>query len=109
MTVDVSKTMRLAKVMSQTVAVCSLAMFAGCVLMVALTFVPYWSSLTPQAFLDVFGRFNILIPRTLGPILLPALIGVLGSLIATWRVPRQRLLWLLAAGCFFTTLALTAL
>ena len=84
-------------------------MFAGCGLMVALTLVPYWSSLTPQAFLDVFGRFNILIPRTLEPILLPALISVLGSLILTWRVPQRRLFWLLSAGCFFATLALTAL
>lgn len=104
-----TRAFRLTRTGVQTVAVCGLAMFSGCVLMVALTLVPYWQSLSPQAFLSVFESFNELIPNTLGVVLLPTLVCVVASVALAWRVPPLRWLWLAAALCFSTMLALTSL
>ena len=94
---------------TQIVAICGLAMFAGVILTVARTLVPYWQSLSAKAFLGAFAQFNHLVPAAVAPVLLPTLLAVLGSVLLTWRSPRSRLFWLLAGACLLLVLALTAL
>lgn len=83
-------------------------MFAGVILTVARTLVPYWRSLDADAFLSAFAQFNTLVPAAIAPILLPTLLAILGSVLLTWHDSRSRSLWLAAGACLLLTLALTA-
>ena len=92
---------------TQIVATCGLAAFAGFLLTVALTLVPYWKGLSAEVFLTTFGRFEQPLQTTVGTTLLPGLLGVAGSILLTWRDPGIPWLWLTAAGCLVMVLALT--
>lgn len=91
----------------QAIAVCGLATFAGFLLTVALTLVPYWKGLTTEAFLTAFGQLEGPLQTSVGASLAPSLLGVVGSVLLTWNSPGSRWLWLAAAGCLIFLLTLT--
>ena len=91
----------------QTVAVCGLATFAGFLLTVALTLVPYWKGLSAEAFLTAFGQLEQPLQTSVGASLVPSLLGVVGSLLLTWNTPSSRWLWLAAAVCLSCLIIVT--
>lgn len=101
--------MSILRMSTQVLAVLGLAMFAGIVLTVARTLVPYWQSLDAEAFPSAFAQFNTLVPAAIAPVLLPTLLALTGSVLFGWQDSRSRPLWLAASACLLSVLALTAL
>lgn len=93
---------------TQILAILGLATFAGIVLTVARTLVPYWQSLDTKVFFAAFAQFNTLIPAAIAPVPLPTLLALIGSVLLTWKGSRSRPLWLAASACLGLTLILTA-
>lgn len=88
------------------VAVCGLGAFLGVLVMVWLTLVPYWQSLSVEAFTAEFARLDGPIIRTIGAVLLPTLLSLVGSLWLGWSTP-GRWLWLAATVCLAALLVMT--
>lgn len=91
----------------QLVAVCGLGAFLGVLVMVWLTLVPYWRSLNVEAFAVQFALLDGPIIRTIGAVLLPTLLSLIGSLWLGWSTP-GRWLWLAATLCVAVLLVITA-
>ena len=101
--------MSILRISTQVLAVLGLATFAGIILTVARTLVPYWRSLNAETFFTVFAQFNALIPAAIAPVLLPTLLTLISSVLLTWKGSRSRPLWLAASACLLSVLVLTAL
>ncbi len=82
---------------------------AGVLLAIGMSFGAYWRSLPPAAFLDWFGANMRYVPRAVPLTLVPALIGLCGSLWMGWENPRERLLWGAALLCCVLKLVVTAI
>jgi uncharacterized membrane protein len=83
------------------------AMFAGAMLTIGVTLGGYWKSLPPSEFLDWFGQNVRFIMRVIPFVLVPALVGLGGSLWLGWAEANARLLWSAAIACILAVLALT--
>lgn len=91
----------------QIIAVCGLTTFAGFLLTVALTLIPYWKGLTTEAFLTAFAQLEQPLQTSVGVSLVPSLLAVVGSVLLTWNSPSSRWLWLAAAVCLISLIILT--
>ena len=87
-------------------AVCGAAGFAGVMLCIGLTLGGYWSSLPPADFLAWFAVNNRFVAISVPVIVLPTLIGLIGSLAVGWHSP-DRLWWGLSTICIVIVLVLT--
>ncbi len=87
-------------------AICGAAGFSGVMLSIGVTLGGYWRSLPAQEFLNWFAANNGFVARSVPIIVLPTLIGLVGSLWTTWTTPAF-LLWVLSTVCIATVLILT--
>ena len=88
-------------------AILGSAAFAGAMPTIGVTLGGYWKSLPPSEFLDWFGQNDKFIMRVIPLVVLPALVGLGGSLWFDWQETAQRLLWAAATVCVLAVLALT--
>lgn len=89
------------------IAICAMALFTGAMLNIGLTLGAYWKSLPPAVFLDWFATNSHLIARTIPFFVLPAAIGLIGSIYLGWSVPPSRALWLTALACLAGVMIIT--
>lgn len=89
-------------------AVCGSGAFAGALLTIGLTLGQYWRSLPPDEFLDWFSKNSTFVMRTIPFVLLPTLVGLVGSVWLSWPDRDQRLLWGSALACVILLLVVTA-
>lgn len=88
-------------------AVSGSAMFAGAMLVIGVTLGGYWKSLPPSDFLDWFALNNRFIMQAIPLVVIPALLGLIGSLWLGWSQAKMRALWIGALLCIAVVLALT--
>ena len=89
-------------------AVCGSAWFSGAMLCIGLTLGAYWRSLPPEEFLAWFAANNQLVARTIPITVLPAFIGLAGSIWIAWGTSTTALiLWCLSTLCFIGVLVFT--
>ena len=89
-------------------AICGSAWFSGAMLCIGLTLGAYWRSLPPDEFLTWFAANNQLVARTIPVTVVPAFIGLVGSIWLAWGTSTSSLiLWILSALCFIGVLAFT--
>ncbi len=67
-----------------TLAVTSVAAFAGVMICIGVTLGGYWQSLQPDEFLSWFKRNNSFVARSVPITVVPALVGLAGSVVASW-------------------------
>lgn len=96
-----------ARLVSNMLAVCGAASFAGVMLNIGLTLGPYWKGLAPAAFLDWFSANSHLIGRTIPYLVVPTLIGLAASLWIDWNDSATRNLWLASLFCVAGIMAIT--
>ncbi len=89
-------------------AILGSGMLAGVLLAVGLSFGAYWQSLPAAAFLEWFAANDRFVPRAVPFALLVTLVGLAGSLLLGWAMPRERLLWGVALVCVALMLLVTA-
>lgn len=89
-------------------AILGSALFAGVMLAIALILGAFWRSLPPAEFLTWFSANSHLVARTIPMVVVPTLIGLLGSLWLSWSDAGGRYIWLAALGCIAALLVLTA-
>ncbi len=88
-------------------AITGIAMFAGVLLAIGVILGGYWKSLPTIDFLIVFSNNAQFIQRAIPIVLLPAIVGIAGSIFFNWGNKDVRLLWISAAACIAVLLALT--
>ncbi|WP_221997968.1 anthrone oxygenase family protein [Rhizobium laguerreae] len=88
-------------------AISGSGMFAGVMLVIGVTLGGYWRSLPASEFLDWFSQNNRFIARTIPLVVVPALLGLTGSLWFGWGALGTRLLWIGALACVTAVLVLT--
>lgn len=72
-------------------AICGAAGFSGVMLSIGVTLGGYWRSLPAQSFLDWFTANNQFVSRAIPLIVLPTIIGLIGSLWTSWNSPDFKL------------------
>jgi hypothetical protein len=77
-------------------------------LTIGLSFGSYWKSLPPAEFLDWFNANAMRVPRPIPFVLIPTIIGMLGSFWLDRHLPITRLLWLGSAAMLAAVLIVTA-
>lgn len=87
-------------------AICGAAGFSGVMLSIGVTLGGYWRSLPAQSFLDWFTANNQFVSRAIPLIVLPTIIGLIGSLWTSWNSPDFKL-WVLSALCAVVVMILT--
>lgn len=80
-------------------AISGAAMFAGVMLTLALVLGPVCKSLAPADVLEWFAQHSHLIQGVIPVVVLPTIIGLIGSLRLGCADGTARTLWLMAAGC----------
>lgn len=90
-------------------AVTGSAVFAGVMLTIGVTLGGYWKSLLAAEFLDWFSQNNGFISRAIPLVVVPALIGLIGSIWLGWGAAGARVLWIGSAACIVAVLALTTI
>ena len=89
-------------------AICGSAWFSGAMLCIGLTLGGYWRSLPPDEFLTWFAANNQLVARTIPVTVVPACIGLVGSIWMAWGTSASTLtLWVLRMVCFIGVLVFT--
>ena len=89
-------------------AICGSAWFSGAMLCIGLTLGGYWRSLPPDEFLTWFAANNQLVARTIPVTVVPAFIGLVGSIWMAWGTSASTLtLWVLSMVCFIGVLVFT--
>ncbi|CAH2396406.1 DUF1772 domain-containing protein [Mesorhizobium ventifaucium] len=88
-------------------AISGSAMFAGVMLTIGVTLGGYWKSLPAAEFLDWFSQNDQFIIRTIPFVVVPTLIGLIGSLSLSWSEGGIRSLWIGAIACVVAVLVLT--
>lgn len=83
--------------------------FAGLMLNIGLTFGAYWKSLPPGDFLDWFSSNGNLIGRTIPIVVVPTVVGILGSLWLVADQPHGRLLWGLSLAAVAALMTITVI
>lgn len=90
-----------------TLAVVSVAAFAGVMISVGVTLGGYWTSLQPDEFLAWFERNNGYVARSVPITVAPALLGLVGSIVVSWG-DSEVWLWLISTMCVGAVLVMTA-
>ncbi|RWN24536.1 DUF1772 domain-containing protein [Mesorhizobium sp.] len=88
-------------------AVTGSAMFAGVMLTIGVMLGGYWKSLPAAEFLDWFSQNNGFISGAIPIVVVPTLVGLIGSLWLGWGDVGPRMLWIGSAACIAGVLALT--
>ncbi len=88
-------------------AVCGAGLFTGVMLTIGLTLGFYWKSLPPLEFLNWFKENSHLIARTIPVVVLPTLIGLVGSIWLSWDSQAVRYLWVASFLCIIGVLLIT--
>lgn len=88
-------------------AIAGSAAFAGVMLSIGLILGPYWRNLPPAEFLAWFAANSGIIARTIPLVVVPTLIGLVGSTVLSWGDATTRSLWLAALTCIVSLLVLT--
>lgn len=83
------------------------AMFAGVMFMINLTLGEFWKSLTPEDFLNWFSVNSHFIMNSIPFVIIPTIIGLIGSLWFDWNKTSQRTLWIVSFASILTILLLT--
>ncbi len=83
------------------------AMFAGVMLAIGVTLGGYWKSLPAAEFLNWFGQNDQFIVQVIPLVVVPTLIGLIGSLWLSCSDGRARPLWMGATACVAAVLVLT--
>ncbi|MBN9082179.1 MAG: hypothetical protein BGP04_08400 [Rhizobiales bacterium 62-17] len=96
----------MARLFFNIVAISGSAAFAGVMLAIGIILGAYWKSLSPQAFLDWFAQNNHFVAQAIPFVVVPALIGLAGSLYLGWN-DAGRTLWLAASACLIAVLIVT--
>lgn len=91
----------------QILAVVGSAAFAGVMLAIELILGAFWRSLPPTDFLAWFQIHSPLVQRTIPLVVVPTLLGLVGSIWLSWGEVAARNWWLAALGCIVATLVLT--
>ncbi len=91
---------------ANTLAVIGVAAFAGVMICIGVTLGGYWTSLQPEEFLAWFERNNRYVARSVPITVVPAAVGLAGSIVASWD-DSELWLWLAGALCFGAVLVLT--
>ena len=89
-----------------TLGVVGTAAFAGVMICIGVTLGGYWPSLRAEEFLAWFERNNGYVARSVPVTVAPAILGLAGSLLASWG-DDDVWLWLTSALCVVTVLAMT--
>ncbi|TIL97327.1 MAG: DUF1772 domain-containing protein [Mesorhizobium sp.] len=88
-------------------AVTGSAMFGGVMLTIGVTLGGYWKSLPAAEFLHWFSQNNGFISAAIPLVVVPTLLGLIGSLWLGWGAAETRMLWIGSAACIAGVLALT--
>lgn len=88
-------------------AISGSAMFAGVMLTIGVTLGGYWKSLPASEFLEWFGQNNRFIMQVIPLVVVPAVIGLAGSVWLGWSEAITRALWIGAILCIASVLVLT--
>jgi glycerol-3-phosphate acyltransferase PlsY len=88
-------------------AISGSAMFAGVMLAIGVMLGGYWKSLPASGFLDWFSQNNRFIMRVIPLVVVPAFLGLAGSLWLGWSDGKARALWTGAILCIVAVLGLT--
>lgn len=95
------------RILFNILAIAGSAMFAGVMLAIGVTLGGYWKSLSASEFLDWFAKNNGFIMQAIPLVVVPAVLGLAGSLWLGWSDATARGLWLGAILCVAVVLALT--
>lgn len=90
-------------------AVVTTGMFAGCTLMVGVTFGQIWTAMSPDAFLEHLPQQFIFVLMTVLPVMVLQIIALIMSLRHDWHVPELKKLWLLSFGAFMLNGTITGI
>lgn len=88
-------------------AIAGSAMFAGVLLAIGVILGGYWKSLSATEFLGAFSDNGPFIQQAIPAVLLPTLVGLVGSLWVSWGQKGTRVLWLMAVASMAVLLVLT--
>jgi len=88
-------------------AISGSAMFAGVLLAIGVMLGGYWKSLPASDFLDWFSQNSRFIMHVIPLVVVPALLGLAGSLWLGWSAGETRALWIGAILCIVAVLVLT--
>lgn len=95
------------RLLFNVLAVSGSAMYAGVMLAIGAILGGYWKSLPATDFVDSFSNHARYIARAILPVLIPALVGLAGSLCLSWGDKGTFTLWLSAVACVAVVLVLT--
>lgn len=84
-----------------------MAGFSGVMLTIGVTLGGYWKSLSPAEFLEWFANNNQFVSNAIPLIVLPTIIGLVGSVWMSWTVATVRLLWLTSGLLILIVLIMT--
>ena len=88
-------------------AICGAAGFSGVMLSIGVILGRFWQSLEPSAFLQWFSEYSHFVSSAIPLVVLPTMIGLLGSVAVSWRIRGARNLWLAATLCVAAVLVIT--
>ena len=77
----------------------ALGLLAGGMLVIGVTFVSFWRSLSPSDFQTWFASYSHLIGRLMIPLGAGSVAITAATLVASWSGPATRRVWLLVAAC----------
>ncbi len=88
-------------------AISGSSMYAGVMLAIGVILGGYWTTLSAEDFPGSFANNGRFIGRAILVVLLPALLGLAGSLHVSWGEAYARTLWLSSVVCIAALLILT--
>ena len=97
-----------ARVVFNAVAILGTGTFTGVMLAIGVILGGHWRSVPAAGFLDAFGTSVPLIMRAIPIALVPAVLGLGGSVWLAWGQRSEQGIWLASSACILLVLALTA-
>ncbi|TDT75651.1 uncharacterized protein DUF1772 [Litoreibacter halocynthiae] len=94
------------KAVFNILAICGAAGFSGVMLSIGVTLGGYWRSLPSGDFLDWFAANNQFASKTIPLLVLPTLIGLIGSIWLSWGTAELKY-WLASGLCVLVVAVLT--
>lgn len=90
-----------------TLAICGTAGFSGVMITIGVSFGGYWRSLPPAEFLEWYGKNVQFVSNAIPIIVVPAFIGLIGAVWASWSVASVRNLWFVSCLLFIIVAIMT--
>lgn len=91
----------------QILSIASIAAFAGSMLMLYTTLVPFWKQMAPNNFLAWFSDYSSGITTTTGPFVKLCMLLPLTSILLVWKVPSSRVYWLISYAFILGIMVIT--